>query len=197
MTGCERCGVRLPTAGRGRIPRFCSTRCRVAAHRAHRTHVPAELAAWNRWVRYSSRKVPLRLNGRAASSTDPATWVSHAAAAKSKTGAGLGFVLNGDGIICIDLDHCFADGRPTSAAQLLLDRLPVTYVEVSPSGAGLHIWGYGAVAHGRRTTTVDGLAVEVYGTGRYMTVTGKPVTRAPFADLSAVLADPLLGVRHG
>ena len=159
--------------------RFCATRCRVAAHRAQ----PAkQLRDVDRWVRRSVAKVPLTADGCAASSTDPATWCDFATASTSKAGAGLGFVLsNADRIVCIDLDHCL-DGKGSAlpwATDLLAD-LPSTYIEVSPSGDGLHVWGFADVTKGRRT---DG--VEVYGTGRYITVTARRWhhSTTTFADL--------------
>ncbi|WP_228506202.1 hypothetical protein [Frigoribacterium sp. VKM Ac-2530] len=85
-------------------------------------------------------------------------------------GSGLGFVL-GDGVGCIDLDHCLVDGVPTSAAGEVLRAYPGNYVEVSPSGDGLHIWGTADPAPGTRRVE-DGLAIERYSTGRYITVTG-------------------------
>jgi primase-polymerase (primpol)-like protein len=188
---CETCGTELRTkALRGRAPRFCSPYCRLAAHRiAHRAEpgIPAELRSLDRWVRYSSRKVPLTTTGRAASSTNPATWSTYAEAVASKAGAGIGFVLNGDGLCCLDLDHCLEDGRPTPAARRFLYKLPRTYIEVSPSGEGLHVWGFAYVPTGRQLV-VDGLFVEAYGTGRYMTVTGRPFTTAPLAHLTDVVA---------
>jgi primase-polymerase (primpol)-like protein len=128
--------------------------------------------------------------GAPASSTDPGTWSTHAEAEASSAGVGVGFVLNGDGIVCIDLDHCVDNGRVSAAVAAFLASLPRTFVEASPSGTGLHVWGYGAVRRGRRIVR-DGLNIEVYGTGRYITVTGKPVVRAPFADLSGALASIL------
>jgi primase-polymerase (primpol)-like protein len=139
-------------------------------------------------VRYSARKVPLTTTGRAASSTNPGTWTTYSEAAASKAGVGVGFVLNGDGLACLDLDHCLEDGKPTPAARRFLYKLPRTYIEVSPSGTGLHVWGFAEVPTGRHVT-VDGLSVEVYGRGRYLTVTGEPFAVAPLADLSAVVAN--------
>ena len=77
------------------------------------------------------KKVPVTANGRPASSTDSATWCSYRDAVRSTAGAGVGFVLNGDGIACLDLDHCLVDGKPAAWAQRILDRVPATYVEVS------------------------------------------------------------------
>src|SRR5690606_40768293 len=98
MTACGRCGTEVKVAGRGRTPRYCSTRCRVAAHRA-RPKLPAELTERARWVRHEDKR-PITPDGRAASSTDPSTWSTYREAARSQVGDGLGFVL-GDGIACL------------------------------------------------------------------------------------------------
>jgi hypothetical protein len=183
MRTCDRCAERLGPLVRADA-RFCSTRCRVAAHRARRI-VPAELRIRDRWVRYSARKVPLTVRGRAASSTDPSTWSTFDAAAESRVGVGVGFVLDGDGVVCIDLDQCLEGRRLAPWAQAILAALPRTYVEVSPSGTGLHVWGYGDVDRAVVVRRADGGGVELYATGRYITVTGDRWADAPlrFADL--------------
>lgn len=171
------CTAELPLGVRADAS-YCSGRCRVAAHR--KRGVPPELRRLPRWVRWSGRKVPLTPSGWAASSTNPATWSSHrdVVAAKS-VGAGVGFVLNGDGIVCIDLDDCLdTTGTPSAPVQRLLELAGPTYVEISPSGRGLHIWGRAEVAHGR-CLKVQGCSVEVYPSGRYMTVTGKTFDASP------------------
>lgn len=177
---CERCSTDLPVRARA-TTRFCSTRCRVAAHRAG---LPLELRSQPRWVTHSAAKVPLTPRGRPASSTNPATWSPFEAVDGMER---RGFVLNGDGIACLDLDHCLTpDGRVTGRAAEVLARVPATYVEVSPSGTGLHVWGRALVPHGRRLPQ----GVEVYGTGRYIAVTGKRFGRCPstLADLGEVVA---------
>lgn len=188
---CERdgCANELPAAGRGRIPRYCSGRCRVAAHRA-KAKPPAELTEGCRWVRHSARKVPLTVDGKAASSTDPATWSTYAEACRSEAGTGLGCVLTGDGIVCLDLDHCLDEsGRPLPWAIEVLAQTPRTWVEISPSGDGLHIWGRAVFPGGRRLAR-PGQSVEVYGSGRYITVTGRRYDGAPaeLADLTELIA---------
>ena len=102
-------------------------------------------------------------------------------------GDGLGFVLAGDGITCIDLDYCY-DGEPTDEALALINSLPDTYIEISPSGKGLHIWGYTDLQQGRRFTR-NGLSIEIYPNGRYITMTGNALKRAPLAklDLSNIM----------
>jgi primase-polymerase (primpol)-like protein len=129
-----------------------------------------------------------------ASSTNPATWSSYKDAAASTAGVGSGFVLSDtDEIVCLDLDHCLdpLTGRLAPWAAAVLRDAGATYVEVSPSGDGLHIWGRADVRQGRRIRRPDGTAVEIYGTGRYITVTGRRHGSCPsiLADLSAVIAD--------
>lgn len=185
MNTCEICGIEVHAGARGRKPRFCGGTCRVRSHRGW--GIPSELRSLPRWIRHRN-KVPLTIQGNAASSTNPLTWTDFTRASQSQVGDGLGFVLNGDGIICIDLDHCF-DGKPNAAAQALIDSLPKTYIEVSPSGTGLHIWGYANLSKGRRFDR-NGLSVEVYPNGRYLTVTGRALTNAPFQHLDLVAILP-------
>lgn len=139
-------------------------------------------------MRWSKSKVPLQVGGGAASSTDPRTWVGWGEACRSRVGVGVGFVLDGDGIVCLDLDHCLdEDGLAPWAADVLEEAGP-TYVEVSPSGDGLHVWGWGHVPVGTRAPWGAG-QVEAYGHGRYITVTGRRFDGAPprLGDLTGVL----------
>lgn len=179
---CERCAEQLPTLAR-RHARYCSTRCRVAAHRA-RSRVPAELTDRPRWVRHSAAKVPLTVRGQPASSTDPSTWATYDQARGSRVGAGLGCVLLADDdVVCIDLDHALDDrGEPVPWAAAILARTPRTWIEVSPSGDGLHIWGRADMRGGRRLPQPGG-GIEIYGSGRYITVTGRPYASGSSGEL--------------
>ncbi len=159
---CDWCGGDMPLAARSHA-RTCSTRCRVALHRAAKQNaLPAELTDPRQvgpTVRLSAMKVPLTVAGKAASSTDPRTWSSYRDAAASTVGAGLGFVLSDvDDIVCLDLDHCLnpLTGRLAPWAAAIVRDAGATYVEVSPSGDGLHIWGRADVRHGRRIRRPDG-----------------------------------------
>lgn len=188
---CEQCLEPLRITAR-RHARYCSTRCRVAAHRARRT-LPDELTSRARWVRRTSRKLPITVGGEPASSTDPATWARYRDAAASTAGAGLGYVLvEGDGLVCLDLDHCLYGDRVAPWAQRILDAAGPTWVERSVSGDGLHIWGRGELPHGRRITVGTG-TVELYGTGRYIAVTGDTWGDTPrrLGDLTAVIHELL------
>lgn len=149
------------------------------AHRAAKTApaFPSALRERDRWIRWHEimrkgrlDKVPLQLTGDNASSTNANTWSSYQDASASTLGLGLGFVL-GDGIGCIDLDHCLVAGRPTAEARAFLRDYPGHYIEVSPSGDGLHVWGLQKEQGGRRQS-IGGLSVERYSVGRYITMTG-------------------------
>jgi len=158
----------------------CSTRCRVAKSR---TTFPNALTSVDRWIKHRA-KVPLSIHGYPASSTNSATWSTFKRARDSRIGDGLGFVLTGDGIACIDLDHCIVDGVLQDWAQEIVAQSRGTYIEVSMSGTGLHIFGYATVGTGRRRDDV-----EVYDRGRYIAVTGRRWRRSPveLVDISVVV----------
>lgn len=166
---CALCGESLILCRAG--ARFCSTKCRVYFSRGHRP-IPVELRERDRWIRYSSKKVPLRVGGGSASSTDPSTWSTFAEASASSVGVGYGFVLTGDGVGCYDLDHCFVDGKPSAEAIEFVRGVDPFYVEISPSGDGIHAWVHVPRSDGFRRV-IGGLNVEFYTHGRYLTVTGK------------------------
>lgn len=164
----------------------------MAAHRARRA-IPAEMRERRRWVRRDENKIPLMArSGRRASPTAPGTWAKHDVAVGSSHGVGLGYVLRqGDGIVCIDLDHCVRpDGSLEPWASTIVDRAPGTYIETSPSGTGLHLWGHGELARGRRIRRDDGANIEVYGTGRYIAL-GERWQSSPLelADLSPLIKE--------
>lgn len=162
--------------------------------------MPGELRALPRWVVWKGAKVPYCATtaDSTASVTDPDTWAPFPTAqtAFEEGGyAGVGFVLNGDGIVGVDLDKCVSDGVPQSAAFDLLNRIGCQYVEVSPSGNGLRGFGYGDNIKGRRGI-LDGLNVELYSTQRYLTVTGHALKTGPlvplpgFSEVAHLLGEP-------
>lgn len=138
-----------------------------------------------RWTRRDGKR-PITTMGRSASSTNTSTWATLREVLDSRAGDGIGFMLGG-GIGCIDLDHCLGGGRLSPLARSVLDALPATYVEVSPSGTGLHVFGLLPERAGRKVP-----GAEVYARARFMTVTGVPFegSRPVLGDLSTV-ADAL------
>lgn len=140
--------------------------------------VPAQMAMAERWMRWKlvrrgdgATKRPLTWDGRCASSTDRTTWTALPTAEESRVGDGLGFAL-GDGFACLDLDHCY-DSRgylADWAKMIVAPYVGRTWIEISPSHDGLHVWG---LCGERRGVKVRGLMdVEAYSRGRYMTYTG-------------------------
>lgn len=174
MRTCDQCGRSI--VAKNAQARYCSTRCRVAAHRAaQREPIPAVLRDLPRWVRHTASKVPLTTHGHAASSTNPATWTDYQTAKNSTAGVGIGFVLTGDGISCIDLDHVIDDGHIDPRAVELINSVDTFYIERSPSGTGIHAWTHTPAPGRNRYQLANGLDVEWYDTARYITVTGQPL----------------------
>ncbi|MFN3722273.1 MAG: DUF3987 domain-containing protein [Paracoccaceae bacterium] len=156
-------------------------------------NIPEEMKPWAQWViwRYEVRngkqtKVPYcARSNRGASVTDPSTWATFAeacAAYEAGMGDGIGFVLTeGDPFTFIDLDVKEGES-PTPEQQSILDRSR-GYVELSPSGRGVHIIGKGQVPSGRKS---EKRKIEVYSSARYMTMTGdvfRPGAVEPQQDL--------------
>ena len=87
---------------------------------------------------------------RRASSTDPGTWgtLAEAQAARKRYGyTGLGFVFtNDDDFVGVDIDHCRNKdtGALNDTAAAVVAKA-ATYVEVSPSGEGLHLFFRGKI----------------------------------------------------
>ncbi len=153
--------------------------------------MPPALCQLPRWVVWKGQKIPFcatQLNSP-ASVTDPDTWASfdQAQTAFEEGGwAGVGFVLNGDGLVGVDLDKCVHEGEPQPAALSLLERVGCEYIELSPSGTGLRGFGYGDNITGRRGQ-LDGINVELYSSQRYLTVTGHAIKRGPLVPLKGFL----------
>lgn len=105
----------------------------------------------------------------------------------------MGYVLfEPDGIVCVDLDKVvLPNGNLVPWARVLIDSLPETFVEVSMSGRGLHVWGRARVKRGRRIEMPGGTGLEVYGDSRFIATTGRRFEDAPavLADLTEVLAE--------
>jgi primase-polymerase (primpol)-like protein len=171
---CAECGQELHALTR-RDAIFCSTRCRV---QSHRKPFPQELTDRRRWIRYSRSKIPLTIWNDCAKVNDATSWAYYEHAKDSQAGVGMGFVFNGDGIIGIDLDNAFADGKLKDWAQAIVAVFADTYIELSPSGNGIHIIAKATLFSGRRFQVGDG-GVEIYATGRYFTMTGKRFARSP------------------
>lgn len=158
-------------------------------------NIPEELkrqAVWLCWT-YEWRhgrwtKVPLNPRAcldryteprdRLGSSTDPRTWSSFAVAWEAYQKCdldGVGISIDRMPVTGIDIDKCRNDaGQLAEDATAIVGRVN-SYTEYSPSGCGLRILCY-ANKPGRRCRTAN---VEVYGHGRFLTITGHRLDWTP------------------
>jgi hypothetical protein len=145
---------------------------------------PKELKCFDQWVVWKGKKIPYdptRLNSK-ANVIDPYSWGSfnQADAAYSEGGwLGVGFVLSGNEIAGIDIDKCVIDGEPNKEALQLLADLDAPYIEFSPSGNGLRAFGFSNQSITGVRGQLEGLSVELYTKGRYLTVTGHVIKNEP------------------
>lgn len=156
--------------------------------------VPEEMKQQKNWVCWSleernekKTKVPKNpKTGGNASATLSGTWATFADAEKYFAAHpekinGIGYVFTeASGIIGIDIDHCIENGNITSdEIRELVDRCG-SYVELSPSGTGLHIYVKGKWnGAGRKNNNLgNGMAIEVYPSARFFTVTGNAFGKA-------------------
>lgn len=148
--------------------------------------VPQSLKDLPRWLLWrpekrggKTTKVPYSPKG-SGSTTDPNTWSSYHVVVETLQGspnkyAGIGFVLNGDGVSCIDCDHCITDGEVSPDVLEIIEEVD-SYTEISPSGTGVHIWFRGTLPQGSGNRKGS---FEVYETGRYITITGERFGETP------------------
>lgn len=157
--------------------------------------IPEEMKAANRWLGFKAvpktkRDGTVELTkeprqgahpNRKASSTNPATWCDfEAALAAVQEGHcdGLGFAL-GDEWAGVDIDNAVIDGDLRGSAREIINEFH-SYTEISPSGTGVHILVHGDVPEGKRSGSI-----EVYGAGRYFTVTGHALPFGSFGTVEA------------
>jgi hypothetical protein len=170
--------------------------------------VPQQMKDRPRWVLWAyekregkATKVPKQPSGHNAKATDEGTWstfekVCTALDKNPDSFTGIGFVLNGDGIVGIDYDKCIINGEIAPDVLEAIEDLD-SYTEWSPSGQGLHTWVFGQLpehSNNRRGT------FEAYETGRYLTVTGKhfhgsPVTIEERQEQLEVFIDKHIGAK--
>lgn len=162
---------------------------------------PEELRSQKRWLVWKlqdrkgkSTKVPFNAaTGKFASSTDPATWTTFDQAISARGYSGIGCII-APPYVGVDLDKCrnAETGITEPWAEKVIRELD-SYTELSPSGTGYHIWLNDCLA-------VPGTKkgrIEIYGQGRYFTVTGRHVADTPLTiekrDLSSFHARLVAG----
>ena len=152
----------------------------------HPEAIPEELKTSPRWVNWRQverngkiTKLPVNpITGDPASCSNPMTWGSFDQAMVRCEGGGvngIGFQL-GFPFVGIDLDKCRnrETGEVEPWAVEIVRRLS-TYAEISPSGYGIHLLAKGKLPPGARRKG----RIEMYGEGRYFTVTGNHLDGTP------------------
>lgn len=111
--------------------------------------------------------------GGNAMSNERSTWSEFETACKAvdKYGfAGIG-VMFADGLIGIDLDDVIVDGKLNDKAKEIIQTVE-SYTELSPTETGVHILAFADIPESVKTD-VDGNSFEIYGWGRFFTLSGK------------------------
>lgn len=155
--------------------------------KALRAAVPDEMKKRPNWVvvktwwnaekvKYNKRPVNCNSDkGEYAESDNPKTWTTFDNALKylkEKGGTTVAYALDGkDNISCIDLDRCYDEnGQQTALTKEVLSKCGKTYVEMSVSGNGLHIFGKTS-GMDIRTFSKDG-DLEFYQRDHFIAMTG-------------------------
>lgn len=112
-----------------------------------------------------------------ASSTNPNTWTTFDTAYKkleSGLYSGLGFVFSLETkLVFVDIDHCISDdGKLNAQAVDIIQTIGKdTYIELSQSGTGLHIFAVGEIPKASKHNSV-----EMYADKRFVAMTGKALS---------------------
>lgn len=139
-----------------------------------------------RWVNWKyeeveegrTTKLPISLDGRTASSTDPSTWSTYEEVAKTSQSIGIVFMPD-QLLLGIDIDHCLDGNEIVHEERESIIRLikeVSTYTEISPSNNGLHLY-LSLTAPLQLIANRKG-PFEAYTSGRYFTVTNNPLEEA-------------------
>ena len=148
-------------------------------------NIPERLTERPQWVNWrleerggKKTKVPYTpATLRRASSTDLLTWRTFSEAlaayeAGEPSYDGIGFVFcSADPFAGIDLDKCRhpESGEISPWAEKIITSVKEGYVEISPSGMGIHVIVEGAVRGGGMRKG----KLEMYGRDRFFTITGR------------------------
>lgn len=160
-------------------------------------YIPESMKKLNNWVLWKleeqtndrgetrKTKIPIQAVGKKnAMSTEPKTWADFKTAVDNKGELGIGFVLPLDGsMTMIDLDHCIHEDKLTPFAKSIVERFYDTYMELSQSGTGIHIFVKGNVP-----TAVKTKEIEIYSSKRYCAMTGNSLRPIEVADYQAELS---------
>lgn len=130
-----------------------------------------------KWVEKDGKrtKMPIKVDGSPASSTNPDSWTTYARASRSNHPVGF-VITDDDPYILIDLDHCVFDGEVDRWAKRIIRKIKPAFIDLSPSGDGLHLFIEGKLPENhRRKFDVDGREIELYQGKRFVTMPLNPI----------------------
>jgi len=144
-----------------------------------------EVAGWVMWKWWWNgkrwTKPPYNIDAIKIDEGNPDNWADFSTALQTYQRGGfdgIGLSMNAmDRLAGVDLDHCVDGGKIAPWAEAIVKELG-SYAEVSPSGTGLRVFGYGKIRspNGRKKDDI-----EMYDSGRYLTATGRHLDFSPFA----------------
>jgi len=157
-------------------------------------HLIHELIQRDQFVNYvfepkgeRTTKPPVDADGHKINAQDSANWRSFEDVVAVNDQ--IGFVLTDDDpFLFIDLDHVLKEGKLCDWAEELIAELPATYIEISPSGDGLHMLYKLNDTPNIKTNKRkfdDGTVLEVYFNKRYFTITGNVYNSTPIATVTS------------
>jgi putative DNA primase/helicase len=150
-------------------------------------NIPEDLKRIPRWVVYRLRakrgagdkldKIPYQCDGTPAKTNDASTWTDfercRQCAEALGDGGGVGFVFDSDAddVVGVDLDDCIGEDGKLETWAVEACQTFRSYTELSPSGRGIHLFVRGNLPNCSRKRG----KVEMYGKGRFFTVTGRRI----------------------
>lgn len=139
-------------------------------------YLPEEMKNLKRFIGWRKEKLngkiaklPYSLiNGQSYGWNNPNRWLNFEdAIIKNKP---LGFVLvEEDNIICVDLDNSVIDSKLTDMVKEIISDFVGTYIELSQSGKGIHIFAKGTIPD---NLILPSEGIEMYKHNRYIALTG-------------------------
>lgn len=155
--------------------------------------IPGELKERPFWAYWGAQKRPIRPSGRGISINKGSGWIAFPKALDGLSEGnewlwGIGTLLNGDGLVCVDMDQCVSNNQINPKALELFEQMGFGYIEISPSGTGLHGFGYAKRLRAFKGQ-INGVNVEFYAQGRFMTVTGHAIKSEVVGEINTELLD--------
>ena len=139
-------------------------------------YIPEEMKKLKRFVGWREEnlngkvaKLPFSLIDEKSNGWNiPERWINfNDAKTKNKI---LGFVLvEEDKVVCIDLDHAIQDEKLSPMAKEIIEKFIGTYMELSQSGKGIHIFVKGTIP---KNLNLSSQGIELYKNNRYIALTG-------------------------